>query len=137
MTDPMREIAAPTPDPESAPFWEAAQEGVFLLPRCNDCQTYYWYPRANCPHCLGVDTDWVESKGRGRIYSLTVMRKTEVPYCIAYVELDEGPRVLTNIETDDLDAVEIGQRVEVVFVPSSKPPHQNIPFFRQVTGHDR
>src|SRR5690606_8416552 len=86
MTDPMREIAVPTPDPESAPFWEAAQEGVFLLPRCNDCQTYYWYPRANCPHCLGIDTDWVESKGRGRIYSLTVMRKTEVPYCIAYVE---------------------------------------------------
>lgn len=128
-----RHIASPIPDPESAPFWDAARQGIFLLPRCVDCRVFYWYPRALCPHCLGRSTEWVESEGRGRIYSLTVMRKAEEPYCIAYVELDEGPRVLTNIETGDPDALKIDQRVEVTFRPASDPPHQNVPFFRPVS----
>ena len=137
MSETPRQILVSTTDAESAPFWEAAQEGVFMLPRCNECQTKYWYPRANCPHCLGDNTDWVESKGRGRVYAMTVMHKAEVPYCIAYVELDEGPRMLTNIEAGDLNAVEIGQRVEVVFVPSATTPHQKVPLFRHVAGQDR
>ena len=131
-----RQILAPTPDPESAPFWEAAQQKILLLRRCCDCQAFYWYPRAICPFCLGQRTEWVQSKGLGRIYSSTVMRKADNPYCIAYVELDEGPRVLTNIETDDPDTVKIGQRTEVSFVPASEAPNQNIPFFRLVTGLD-
>lgn len=127
-----RYIAAPNPDPESIEFWDAAQKGVFLLPRCTDCQKYYWYPRSHCPHCFGRNIEWLENRGRGRIYSFTIMRRAEPPYCIAYVELDDGPRVLTNIIIDNLDAVRIGQRVEVVFVPATDHPQQKIPFFRPV-----
>lgn len=121
----------------SSHFWEAVKEGVFLLPRCNTCQNYYWYPRPICPLCLSADTDWVESKGRGRIYSTTVMRKAPSPYCIAYVELDEGPRLLVNITTDEPDRVEIGQRVEVDFGPSRVAPHETVAYFRPMTGHAR
>jgi uncharacterized OB-fold protein len=127
-----RHIPTPNPDPESAPFWDAAREGRFLLRKCPACQKVHWYPRSVCPHCLSSNTDWVQGSGRGRIYSSTVFRQGAEPYAIAYVELDEGPRVLTNILADDLDSIAIGQRVEVVFVPSSDPPVQHVPFFRRI-----
>ncbi|MDB5452151.1 MAG: DNA-binding protein, partial [Caulobacteraceae bacterium] len=78
---------------------------------------------------------WIESGGQGVIYSYSVTRRgTPTPYCIAYVTLDEGPTMMTNIVDCDLDQVRIGQRVQVVFKPTgdasgSTPP---VAMFRPV-----
>lgn len=123
-----RRIQAPETNPDSAPFWQAAREGRFLLRRCTACGEAHWYPRARCPYCLG-EAEWTEASGRGTIYTFSVMRRAPVPYAIAYVMLEEGPAMLTNIVDCDLEALTIGQRVRVVFKPSEGqgPP---VPMFR-------
>lgn len=112
---------APTVEPDTAEFWAATAGSRLLLRRCSSCATFIWYPRPLCPACHGTDTEWVESPGIGAVYSYTVSRRGEgpyreaAPYVLAYVELDEGPRLLTNIVGCDVDAVHIGQRVRVSF----------------------
>jgi uncharacterized OB-fold protein len=58
------------------------------------------------------------------------MRQAKIPYAIAYVTLDEGPTMMTNIVETDLDAIRIGQRVRVVFVPTEGGAP--VPMFRPV-----
>ena len=112
---------APVVNPETAPFWAATAEGRLLLARCDGCGVTIWYPRGICPQCHATATSWYEGSGRGRIYSFTVVRRGEgpyreaAPYVLAYVELDEGPRVMTNIVEADPSTLEIDQAVEVVF----------------------
>jgi uncharacterized OB-fold protein len=114
-------IPAPTVTEETRQFWEGLTQSRFLLPRCNDCAAWIWYPRGFCPACGSLDTDWQEASGRGHIYSYTVVRKSGlpgwsdlVPYVIAYVELAEGPRVMSNIVGCDPEALAIGNPVRVV-----------------------
>ena len=124
-----RPLSAPEPNVETQPFWDAAREGRLLIKRCNDTGQPFYYPRALSPFTLSADTEWVEATGTGTIYSLSTMRRgKDAPYTLAYVTLDEGPAVLTNIDTDDHDALAIGQRVRVVFKPTAEgaPP---VPFF--------
>ncbi len=119
-------LPAPEPfvTPEIKPFWDATAEGRLLLPRCQDCQAVIWYPRPFCPECASTNIDWFQASGRGSVYSYTINRRgqADLPeyrnagvYVLAYVELEEGPRVLTNIVDCDPDSVRIGQSVEVVF----------------------
>jgi hypothetical protein len=109
-----RRIPAPGRNLESKPFWDAAQEGKFLIKRCNACGEPHWYPRTICPFCHSSDTSWQESKGEGAIYTFSVMRRnTPVPYAIGYVTLDEGVSLLTNFVDCDFDALKIGQRVKI------------------------
>ena len=105
-------------------FWDATAEGRLLLPKCQDCAGLIWFPRPFCPQCGSLNIDWVQASGKGTIYSFTVNRrgagdlveyKDPVPYVLAYVELEEGPRIMTNIVGCDPDSVRIGQAVEVVF----------------------
>ncbi len=117
----------PTPTPattlETEPFWEAAAEGRFVLPRCNSCEHVIWYPRLFCPECGSTDVSYVDAAGTGTVYSFTVVEKGQgrwrdhSPYVLAYVELDEGPRMMTNIVGVDPDAVAIGAAVQAVFDP--------------------
>lgn len=119
----MSDLPAPKPaiTPETEAFWAATTDGRLLLRRCTDCETVYHYPRALCPDCLSGDTEWTEASGEGVIYSYTVIRQTRgeysdaTPYVLAYVELVEGPRVMTNVVGNDPDDLEVGQAVEVVF----------------------
>jgi hypothetical protein len=101
--------------PESRPFWDAAAEGRFVVPRCASCGRYHWYPRALCPFCFSDRVEWRPASGRGRVYSYTVMRRASAPYVLAYVTLEEGPTMLTNIVDGDVDAVRVGQDVRLVF----------------------
>lgn len=111
----------PFPPPELQPFWEATGRGVLLVPHCNACGEAFWYPRSFCPFCHSGDLDWRESSGSGAIYSFTVVERAggpweaALPYVVAYVELDEGPRLLTNIVDCDPTALTVGQRVSVTF----------------------
>jgi uncharacterized OB-fold protein len=109
-------------NPETKPFFDAATEGKFLIPHCGACGKSHWYPRAICPHCFSQDLAWTEASGKGKIYSFSVMKRAEVPYCISYVTLDEGPTMMTNIVDCDLNAVKVGQPVRVKFVPTEIGP---------------
>lgn len=117
-----RKIPAPAVYPETQAFWEAAAQGKLLVKRCAGCGEYHHYPRSICPFCFSARTEWRQASGAGTIYSYSVMRRAEVPYVIAYVTLDEGVSMLTNIVRCDPDAVRIGQRVKVSFVPSDGGP---------------
>jgi uncharacterized OB-fold protein len=106
--------------PESQPFFEAAREGRLLLKLCADCNRVHYYPRAVCPFCASPRTEWIDAAGRGVIYSYSVMRRAEKPYAIAYVTLDEGVSLLTNLVDCDFDRLRIGDPVRVVFKPQGE-----------------
>ena len=117
-----RKIPAPEANPETRPFWEAAAKGRLLIGKCASCGKPHYYPRAICPLCGSDATELVEASGRGTVYSYSVMRRVPVPYALAYVTLDEGVTMMTNIVDCDLDAIRIGQRVQVVFKPTDGGP---------------
>ena len=123
-----RKIAAPLPDPETKPFWDAAAEGTLMLKRCRSCGEVHYYPRAVCPFCLSADTEWFAASGEGVVYSYSVMRRGPAPYAIAYVTLAEGVTMMTNIVDCDFDALRIGMAVRLVFRPSEGGPP--VPMFR-------
>jgi uncharacterized OB-fold protein len=112
-----------TPSGADETFWAATAEGRLLLPRCESCATIVWYPRPFCPRCGGRGITWFAASGEATVYTYTVVRKARgeyrelTPYVVAYVELAEGPRILTNIVGCDPAEVRIGQRVTLVFDP--------------------
>ncbi len=112
----------PRIDEESKGFWEACQRHQLYVQQCRSCGALRYYPRALCPACLSSDTQWVLSSGRGTVYTYTVTYQNqapgfrdELPYVLAYVELEEGVRVLTNIVGCAVEDVRIGMPVEVTF----------------------
>lgn len=117
------ELPAPAPDitPETAAFWAATLDGKLLLQRCSDCGRAGYYPRHVCANCHSTDLVDTEASGRGRIYSYTVTARGILEYAnagsyvLAMVELDEGPKMVTNIVDCDPTGLTIGQPVEVVF----------------------
>jgi len=109
-------------NPETKPFWDATAEGRIDLPICDDCGYVIWYPRGVCPECQSTALTWTAMSGRGTVYSYTIIRggvgsrwREHIPFVVAYVELDEGPRLLTNVVEIEPDAVEVGLAVEAVF----------------------
>ena len=125
----------PRLDEESKGFWEGCQRHELYLQRCRGCGTLRYYPRALCPHCLADDPEWVLSSGRGSVYTYTVCYQNqaagfrdELPYVLAYVELDEGVRMLTNIVGCRPEGVHIGMRVEVSF--DDVTPEVSLPKFK-------
>jgi uncharacterized OB-fold protein len=124
MSQVIDEPSLPAPAPEVAAelrdFWAATGEGRLLLPRCTACGEAFWYPRPICPRCHSTDIEWEEASGAGTVYTFSIVRRgmgvyADAPYVLAYVDLAEGPRVMTNIVDCDVEAVEIGQPVELVF----------------------
>ena len=114
-----RKISDPALNPGDEPYFAAAAEGKLMVKVCKACGQAHHYPRALCPFCWSVEVEWQEASGQGVIYTFSVTRRgAGAPYCIAYVTLDEGPTMMTNIVDVDLDAVRIGQRVKVVFKTS-------------------
>ena len=123
MSEPPK-YAKPLPriDEESKGFWEACQRHELYLQRCRACDAVRYYLRALCPRCLSDRIEWARASGRGTVYTFTVTHQNQapgfrdsLPYVLAYVELDEGVRLLTNIVGCAPDEVRIGMPVEVVF----------------------
>jgi len=118
-----RPVPAPAVTLESKPFFDAAEEGKFLIKRCTACGEAHWYPRTICPFCHSDKTVWEESPGEGVVYSFSILRKSPSgPFALAYVTLDEGPNVLTNIVDVAPDALKIGARVRVKLQPTEGGP---------------
>ena len=99
---------------ENKAFFDAAREGRLMIGQCKACLQVHYYPRAACPFCAS-ETKLVAAKGTGKIYSYSVMRRVEKPFAIAYVTLDEGVTMLTNLVDCDFDRLAIGAAVRVVF----------------------
>jgi uncharacterized OB-fold protein len=125
-----RELVAPEPNPETQTFWDAAKEGKLLIKHCRACGELHYYPRALCPFCFSDQTEWREAKGRGTVYSYSVMRRAPVPYAIAYVTLEEGPTMMTGLVDCDFDRLKVGQSVKLVFKPTQGGPP--VPMFTPV-----
>ena len=114
-------------NPETVPFWEAAAQGKFLVRHCTACGRVHWYPRGICPFCFSDKTEWIDGPMTGSIYSYSVMRRVPEPYAIAYVRLESGPTMLTNIVDCDFDGLAVGQKVKLVF--KSSPQGLVLPMF--------
>lgn len=126
----------PQPTVETQPFWDAARAGRFLVKRCRACGKAHWYPRTHCPFCASADTEWTEARGEGSIYSYSVMRRADPVYIMAYVTLDEGPTMMTNLVDCNPDVLAVGERVRVVFTPT--PGGFAVPLFTpiRISDHD-
>ena len=127
----------PTPaiDAESEPYWAGAREGRLMIQRCGRTGRCFLYSRRLAPGADEADIGWIEAGGTGSVYSFTVCHapagpafREETPYVVACIALDEGARIVSNLVTDDPNAVHIGQRVEVFFDKVSED--LTIPKFR-------
>jgi uncharacterized OB-fold protein len=102
-------------EPSGKAEWRSIS-GALLLGHCKACGEVHYYPRVSCPFCFSFEVDRVESAGKGSIYSLSYTpRGPKGPYVIAYVTLDEGVSLLTNIIGAAPESLSIGVRVEVAF----------------------
>ncbi len=106
-------------NPDLAFFWEATKKQVMLLPHCQDCGKTHWYPRLFCPFCFSSELEWKESSGKATLYAATTLSKAAEPYIVAYIELAEGPLMLTNIVECSLDQLKIGAPLQLAFSPLS------------------
>jgi uncharacterized OB-fold protein len=117
-------VGRPSPslsEPDTGPFWVAAQEHRLTYQVCAACGEVIFYPRGHCPHCGAGSPEWRDSAGLGTIYSYTTIRQTpdpafraEVPYTVAYVDLTEGFRMLTRLAADPAELT-VGAAVTVVW----------------------
>jgi uncharacterized protein len=128
----------PSPNPLTAPYWQAAHAGELKLPCCQTCAKFHFYPRASCPHCGSANLDWRKVSGKGVVYSFTVVHRAPskgfeelVPYAVAVVALDEGPHLMTRLIDVPPQAVRIGLRVTVAF--EKQDDETTLPVFRPET----
>ena len=106
-------------EPDTQPFWEATKNHELRYQVCDDCNKIVFYPRRHCPHCMGLNLSWKTSQGEGSVYTYAVIRqiahpafRERAPYIIAWIDLDEGFRMLSTIVGDEIT---IGQRVRVTW----------------------
>ncbi len=109
-------------DPDTGPFWAATRNKVLRYQQCESCDRVVFYPRRHCTGYLDGNLVWKESAGLGAVYTYSVVRQSYhpffrglVPYAVAWIDLDEGPRLVSNIVgvDDPVRDVRIGMRVRV------------------------
>lgn len=130
--------AVPKATPETRPYWEGAAAGELRMQYCLSCAEHYFPPRSFCPLCLGLNFEWRRMSGRGRLHSYLINRSFappgwEVPYAIALVELEEGPRMMSNIlgVPPDPEHLVLDMELEVTFEQRGE---MTLPQFRPVGG---
>jgi hypothetical protein len=115
-------LPIPPENPDSAPYWRAAREERLEMQRCAGCGRFRFPPSLLCPHCHGEGAEWAPLSGRGRIVSFSIVHRApapafqaRVPYVLALVDLEEGPRMMANVVGEGALEVAIDDAVEVVF----------------------
>jgi uncharacterized OB-fold protein len=113
----------PNPDALTRPYWEGAKKRELVLPRCDSCDRWHFYPRSVCPHCGSNAIAWQRTSGRGVIYSATHVHRApssafeqDVPYVVAIVALEEGPHLMSTIIDCNPSEAAIGAPVIVDFI---------------------
>jgi uncharacterized protein len=115
-------LPLPVSDALNQAFWDAARERRFVIPVCAECGKVMAPPVANCAGCLGTNFEWRPASGRGTVHSFIEYHRAwipeyegRLPYIVAIVELDEGPRLITGLVGETSDWVKIGARVRVAY----------------------
>ena len=128
-------VDIPVVDDNTREYWEAAKEGKLLIKRCQVCMRAHHYPRPFCPYCWSQDVRWEEASGRAVLYTFSIVQRNDlapfsdrVPYVAAIVDLEEGPRMMTDIVDVVPEEVRIGMDLRVTFVETA--PDVSIPMFR-------
>src|SRR5262245_27228667 len=129
----------PRVDALTAPFWEGCKLGELRLQRCANCGAYRLPPRPICARCLSQESEWVASRGRGRVWSWTIIHppvlpafESDVPYNVVVVELDEGVRLVSNLL--DVPAAEIRADLPVEVVFDRVTDEVTLPRFRRANA---
>jgi hypothetical protein len=123
-----RRIFPPAVNEETEKFWKAAEAGKLLYGYCLACNEPHYFPRSFCPFCFSERVEWREASGAAKVYSYSIMyRSPSGPYTIAYVELAEGPRVLTNLVDCDFRKIAVDAPARLVWKPSEGGAP--VPFF--------
>jgi uncharacterized protein len=145
MAETTKDALKPLPEvtPVTEPFWDAAAKGKLLMQKCAECGAWVWCPRPVCGECGGDKLAWTGLSGRGEVFAFTVIREVvgralrgfekDIPYVTAWIDLDEGPRICSNIVGCPVESVKIGMPVEVlfeearngIFLPKFKPRNPN------------
>lgn len=139
MQQPAYNKPLPVPDSESTPFWDGMREGKLMLQRCASSGAYLFPPVTFCPGSL-ERPDWVETSGKGTIFSWIVVRHPvprdlyadDVPYVVAIVALDEGCRMTGNVVECEPEDMRAGMAVEIVY--NRVTPEITLPAFRPTGG---
>jgi hypothetical protein len=112
---------APAIDHDSAHYWEGTRQELLRLQQCDDCARHRYPPMPHCPYCASARWSLTELSGSGTVYSFVVVHQAfhpafadDVPYVIATIDLDEGPRIA--VRADDADDIDFGQRVVSSYV---------------------
>ncbi len=112
----------PVPNEDSAPYWEACRKHELRMQRCAQCGHFRFPPSVICPKCTSLEATWEKLSGKGIVYSYILIHRpyhpafsADAPYKVAMVELEEGPRLHTNIVACRNEDLHIGMHVEVVF----------------------
>lgn len=117
----MSDRVIPKPTPETKHYWEGAKQGELRLQQCNSCDNIYFPPRPFCPECGSRDVKVIKASGKGRLYSYIINHLPapgfDGPFAVAIVELEEGPRLMTNIlECEQTpEALQLDMPLEVTF----------------------
>jgi len=135
----------PIPDPDTitaGPFWEGAREDRLMLPRCLQCNRVHFYPRVLCPYCHSFELEWIEASGAGTVHTFAVQQRgyggwnDETPFVTAYIDMNEGARMMTvllGVDAERPESIRIGAPVRVEFERASD--EVSIPFWRVVDEH--
>ena len=125
----------PTLNDENRPFWQGAREGKLRMQCCAGCGHIRFPISHVCPDCLSYEFAWTDLSGRGEVFAYIVYHQlynkafaADLPYNVALVQLEEGPRMYSNIVGCSNDAVKVGDLLEVMFDPVT--PEITIPKFR-------
>jgi uncharacterized OB-fold protein len=112
----------PSVTPEMRPFFEGARRHELMIQKCTGCGAFRFPPRERCAECLSSESTWEKASGNGEIFSYNVMHQiyhpgfaTEVPYAVVLVQLEEGPRLTSNLVGVSPHEIRIGMPVRVVF----------------------
>ena len=139
MNEPVRPL--PRADEfDTREFWEGTKQHEFRYQQCNQCDEVVFYPRRHCPGCTAGELIWKVSTGKGTVYTYSVVRQSyhpffrnRVPYAVAWIDLEEGPRILSNVVGVDepLNDVSIGMAVQVEW---EEHENLNIPLFKPLAS---
>ncbi len=131
-----RRIPSPRVLPESAEYWRAANEGRLVVKHCRACGQPHHYPRDVCPGCLSGNVEWFTASGRGKLHTFSIVYRPlkypplQAPYVLAMIELEEGPRLMSNLVGVEPDPAKIRCDMPVVIEYADVTAEVTLPRFR-------
>ena len=120
----MTTYAKPLPavNSDTAPFWEYCKKHELRMQKCAQCGHVRYPPSIICPKCQSMEAEWTKLSGKGKVYSFVIFHRVyneafskEVPYAVAIIHLDEGPRILSNVTGCKLEDIKCDMPVEMYF----------------------